>query len=483
MGSTIGIPRAGLSPGQPPSNFKTLRSLVNRVTNGFSQEEWQRAQALGHVGYVEYHLDHLSIDDSATDALLAPLDTLPMTSAQMIDAGYTGAHVATPMFQLKQSALIRGITSRRQLFERTVAFFTDHLSIFHKDGGVRMHKLTDDRTVIRAHAFGSFHDMLRASAQSAAMLQYLDNNTNTLSGPQENYARELMELHTLGVGGGYGEDDVKEAARCLTGWTFNSAWQTPTFGVFGFDAATHDDGQKVVLGQVFPPGQGMVDGDQLITMLLQHPSTGRFLGRKLLRWFGVYQPSEDLVTSVANVYVSTNGDIKSMLRVVLGPQAFQDMRPGKNPKLKRPEHFVAGLFRALGATLSPVADYELQPALVGELRVMGQSPFDWPTPDGYPDTLVAWGSGLQPRWSLASRLLDGTCTAASIDPSSILESLSSTQALGWGSALSQLLTGGGLSAADRAALDVHAAGMPIINWPQVAELIALAASCPSYQWS
>jgi len=127
----------------PDHESAILRALVNRVTCGFSLEEFELAQSLGHEGYVEHHLDHLAIDDSATDALLAPLDTLPMSSPQMIDAGYTAGAVATPFYQLKQATLIRAITSKRQLYERTVGFFTDHLSIFHRDGGVRMHKTVD----------------------------------------------------------------------------------------------------------------------------------------------------------------------------------------------------------------------------------------------------------------------------------------------------------------------------------------------------
>jgi uncharacterized protein (DUF1800 family) len=465
--------------GQAVESPELLRALVHRVTHGFSPHEYALARKLGHLGYVEYHLDHLAIDDSRTEAALAPLDVLPMTSAEI---AATGQPPGYPANQLKHAQILRSVTSRRQLFERTVAFFTNHLNIYMLDGGVRAHKVVDDREVIRAHAFGSFADMLTASAHSAAMLQYLDNYINTDVGPQENYGRELMELHTLGVDGGYDETDVKEAARCLTGWSFeDTAWK-PNFGIFEFHADGHDDGQKTVLGQVFPAGQGQADGDQLLALVLGHPSTGLFLGRKLLQWFGVYEPPEDLVTEVAAVYDSTGGDIKAMLRVVLSPKAFAASTPWDAPKMKRPDQFVAGLFRALHADLTPPVTDWLEPTpLIDELTLMGQPPFQWPTPNGYPDTIEAWGTGLQPRWSLASRLTAGTCAAATIDPGTVMGALSDTGLSGWGDAIDQVLTGGGLSAADRAAIDTHAAGYGSIGWPEVAELIALAASSPSYQ--
>ncbi|MFT7464564.1 MAG: hypothetical protein ACI9EF_002920 [Pseudohongiellaceae bacterium] len=207
-----------MKPGKAPESPALLRALVHRVTNGFSVEEYNRARSYGHEGYVESHLDHLSIDDSLIDGLLAPLEVLGMTAAQLNAANYP--EPAYVVNQHKHGQIVRSITSKRQLYERTVAFFTDHFSIYQKDGGVRFLKVVDDREVIRANALGNFSDMLRASAHSAAMCLYLDNNTNSVLGPQENYGRELMELHTLGVDGGYDENDVKEAARCLTGWSF-----------------------------------------------------------------------------------------------------------------------------------------------------------------------------------------------------------------------------------------------------------------------
>ncbi|HTE05292.1 MAG TPA: DUF1800 domain-containing protein, partial [Planctomycetota bacterium] len=385
-----------------------------------------------------------------------------------------------PMHQLKHASLLRAVYGKRQLLEKVVEFWTDHFAIRQSKGTVRYLKVVDDRDVIRAHAFGSFRDLLRASAHSAAMLRFLDNDTNTPAGPNENYARELLELHTLGVEGGYGEQDVKEAARCLTGWRFVPFGSVP-YGVFTFIAAEHDDGAKLVLGHVFPPGGGVTDGETLIELLASHPSTPRFVGRKLARWLLRYDPPEALVDAVVQRWQATDGDVREILRVILAPEWLVEAKLGQHPKLRRPFQFVAGLLRTLGAEIALPAVWTVQPPLVDELHVLGQRPFEWFDPDGFPDTETAWASGLQPRWSFASRLLAGTMTGVQLDAGALLARLAATGAASAGEAVDLLLTGGAFSALDRSRLDAYAAAVPPTTWPKVAELIALGASAPSYQ--
>ena len=179
---------------------------------------------------------------------------------------------------LRQSAILRAVYSRRQLQERMVEFWSDHFNIYAFKGQGPQFKVVDDHETIRAHALGKFRDLLGASARSAAMLGYLDNTSNRKGVPNENYARELMELHTLGVHGGYTQRDVKEVARCLTGWTTEKHWHR---GRFLFDPDAHDNGAKQVLGLTIAPGGGVTDGERVLDMLAGHPSTARHLARKL----------------------------------------------------------------------------------------------------------------------------------------------------------------------------------------------------------
>ena len=233
-----------------------IQFLLNRITMGFSLEEHALAQGMGYEGYLEYQLDHLAIDDSALELRLQSLPTLTMTSKQLFDTFVAGGgNQAVPVLELEQAATLRAIHSKRQLFERMVEFWSDHFNVDHVDGQVRVLKTADDRDVIRQHALGTFPALLRASAHSGAMLVYLDNYTNVASAPQENYSRELMELHTLSVSGPYTETDVKEVARCLTGWTI---WRQnfPNYGDFRFRLQDHDQGAKTVLGVFIPPAGG-----------------------------------------------------------------------------------------------------------------------------------------------------------------------------------------------------------------------------------
>lgn len=453
-----------------------LLALIERCSFGYTRRELELALLLGPTGYVEYHLAPEAIDDSDLEARLAPLPTLAMTPQQLaMDAG-----THHPVQELKHAALLRAVYSKRQLFERVVEFWTDHFSIYIKDGSVRMLKPTDDRDVVRKHAFGRFADLLRASMHSAAMLMYLDNDENRKDGPNENYARELMELHTLGVDGGYQESDVKEAARCLTGWRFLPLG-SGSFGTFAFAAEDHDDGPKQVLQHVFPGSNGIKDGEDLAALLIAHPATPRFVGAKLARFLLRAEPSAALIDQVVAVWHATGGNVRALVRTILSPAALAAEQPWLHRKLKRPFHFAVSLLRVLGAEL-PLPPTLLQPGpLTEELRILGQEPFEWPTPNGYPDLESTWGSTLLARWSFASRLLAGEMAGASIDPNALLVALAGTGAAGWGHALDVLLTGGRMTRRERRLLDGYGAAAGLGVWQDAAERLALAASTESFQ--
>jgi len=250
------------------------------------------------------------------------------------------------------------------------------------------------RSLNRPYAMGRFRDLLYASARSAAMLRYLDNISNTRFGPNENYARELMELHTLGVEGGYTEQDVAEVARCFTGWRFDGATLD-----FRFVPDKHDEGEKTVLGHQLPAGQGVADGEQVLEILLAHPSTARFIAGKLVRRLVADDPPETLVSRVADAFISTDGDIRSLLRTIFVSDEF---RASVDARMKRPVEYVCAAVRAL---VPNIEDYK-QRLVLYALQALGQVPFEWPTPDGYPDTADYWASamGMTERWEFAVQL-------------------------------------------------------------------------------
>jgi uncharacterized protein (DUF1800 family) len=376
-----------------------VERLVDRITFGTTTEEIALARSLGYNAYLEHHLDHLAIDDSTLDAMLAPLTTLSMPYSSLAPLAESQTRN-----ELIGAAILRATFSKRQLFERMVELWTDHFNIDILTAD--HYKTVDDRSVPRAHALGTFPALLDASAHSPAMLYYLNNNVSTAGNPNENYARELMELHTLGVSGGYTQTDVQEVARCLTGWTIWGAGAGAALhGTFRYNNGTHDNGQKTVLGNVIAPGGGVNDGLTVLSLLVNHPSTAQFIAGKICRHFLGYGVSQGIINKVAQTYTSTNGDIKEMLRVALRPQHLQ----AAAPKIKRPFHHFISALRASGATISSTN------TLRARLFEAGHQPYTWPTPDGYPDQLSHWSSNILVRWNFGATAVSGTITGVVID--------------------------------------------------------------------
>jgi uncharacterized protein (DUF1800 family) len=241
------------------------------------------------------------------------------------------------------------------------------------------------------------------------MLSYLDNQVNrrrdpkTGAGANENYARELMELHSLGVHGGYTQKDVQEVARCLTGWTVENRFLRAR-GTFRFDPDLHDDGPKTVLGVTIPAGGGKSDGDRVLEILAKHPSTARFISAKLCRYFlGV--EDEAWTKKLAALYLQTDGDIPSMLHPLLLSDALLE----SPPILKRPFDFVVSAMRALSTDMQsslPVQEH---------LAQMGQALYQWPMPDGFPDRTSAWTGSLLARWNFAFALATNGLPGTQVD--------------------------------------------------------------------
>ena len=301
--------------------------------------------------------------------------------------------------EIARHTLLRAVYSQRQLFEVMVGFWTDHLNIQLDKGDCIYFKPWDDQHVVRKHALGSFQELIRASATSPAMLVYLDGIANKKGKPgdvpNENYARELLELHTLGVHGGYSQKDVYEVARCLTGWRIKKRWNK---GAVYFAGHLHDDGAKTVLGQTIPAGGGASDLDRVVDIVCTHPATARHIATKLVRRFVSEDPPAALVARVAATFTRTGGQIKPLLREILTSEEFGKAR---GLKIKRPFRLIVSALRALGA------DTHARSGLIDYLDRMGQQPFGYPTPDGYPDEGAAWMGTLLWRWNFAFELAAG----------------------------------------------------------------------------
>jgi hypothetical protein len=374
-------------------------AVLSRLTFGPRVTERERAAAIGLAGWIEEQLAPEAIDDGPAEWRLRGFGTLNMSAADLADRSsklFGEFDRLSVPDELRRATLLRQVYSRRQLNEALVEFWTDHFNISVDKGDCYFLKTVDDREVIRPHAMGSLHDLLWASAHSPAMLTYLDNQANDKDAPNENYARELMELHTLGVHGGYTQRDVMELARAFTGWTVKQHfWR----GQFSFDAAQHDTQAKTVVGLTLQP-DGQHEAERVLELLASHPSTANFIANKLARRFLGDGAPAAIVENARAAFVQSDGDIKVMLRPILF-DGLLGTTASVAPKFKRPVNFVVSALRQLDAETDAGA------ALLEFLRAMGQIHYGWPTPDGYPDRDGPWTGNLLPRWQFALALLRG----------------------------------------------------------------------------
>lgn len=363
--------------------------VLKRLTWGPRQQDLDAITARGIAGYIDWQLDFENIPDPVVDAFMATraVMTASQTELTRIASENYGYVFETALW----TRLYRAIYSERGLYEHMVEFWTDHFNIPIPD--LLTEKIVDDRAVIRQHALGRFRDILLASATSPAMLRYLDQAVSTSEHPNENYAREIMELHTLGADGGYTESDVVEVARALTGITLNER------GEFFFDRSIHDEGVKTILDVHFPAGRGIEDPLQVIDLLARHPSTAHFIAHKLCCRFVSDTPPDSLVRSAEVVFSTSEGDLRAVMRHILNSDEFRNNR---GSKFRRPLEVLIAMLRAL----APAVSLESPGSLIYSLEPLGHIPYHWFPPDGYPDHAEAWinTNGLLQRWNLALTL-------------------------------------------------------------------------------
>ncbi len=460
---------------RPLKGEKRFAHILNRLAFGPRPGDIEALRQSGIKPWIQSQLSPETIDDSALETRLASLSWLRESPERLLLAyeSETAAflrrmkkaekgEIAAPQLnaaqqklqerievatlpehasvralgELSVDKLARAVESKRQLQEVLVDFWGNHFNVDINKGAVLALKIRDDRDVIRPHVFGSFRELLGASAHSPAMLVYLDNARSTREmtarggqkrgGLNENYARELMELHTLGVDGGYSQSDVTEVARCFTGWGLDRET-----GTFFFRARAHDEGPKTVLGQKIGLG-GKKDGEKVLDILAASRATARFIARKLCVRFVADNPPTALVERVAAAFSRSNGDLKTTYRAVFEAPEFLS-EGAYRAKIKSPLEFTVSAVRALGGSLEIVQanprgmrlltvgasslnkggkgnkQRSAQRPLATEIALMGQPLFACQPPTGYAENSTKWvsSSALVARLNFALSLSSG----------------------------------------------------------------------------
>ncbi|MBS1720662.1 MAG: DUF1800 domain-containing protein [Armatimonadetes bacterium] len=451
-------------PPDPSTNWRTAElRLLRRISYGVTPEDALSARQLGFSRLLEtqFTVAEAASVESTVRARWPRMSQTARQLAQYNDDWQT-AH------DCKLMTLHRRCYGKRQLFEKMVEFWHDHFSI-HADkvGGWLL--VPYDRDVIRRNAFGKFPDLLMATAKSAAMMVYLDNAQSYAGNPNQNYAREFMELHTMGAGSGYTQDDVEALSKMLTGWSYQWDDTKPNHGEFLFDAEAHEAGPKVFMGQTYNQG-GIQEGEAAIRFIANHPATANFIARKLTRYLLRYDAPATVVQRVAQVYRSTGGDIKAMIRAVLTQQLVM-IAPAK---YKRPSHLVLSMLRSMKAN---VADWNS--VYWGYLYQVGHAPFDWAPPNGYPDAAEYWTGLILPRWNLSLGLGGGWWDGTGINIATLIQGLTTTAQVV--SKINTMFFAGEMPTQDQAELRAYLANRGIDEW-SIREAFGLTMASHSFQW-
>lgn len=427
--------------------------VLSRLTFGARPGDAARVRTMGVDAFIAQQLQPERIPDKRLEAWLGQFETLDLTYSDLQKA-YPRPNEALQALapanrnslsqadsaalrktveglrrlstEVQSARIGRALITERQLQEVMTEFWLNHFSVFAGKNALQRYTLAEyENRTVRPRALGRFRDLLGAVAKSPAMLYYLDNWQSAADsgrprleaprlaqarnrGLNENYGRELLELHTLGVDGGYTQQDVIQVARSLTGWTFlpqqpNAAQlrqiagqrrggraiaqRLPEPGVFFFNPMVHDAGAKTVLGQQLRAGRGIEDGEQVLDIVARHPATARHIATKLVRRFVSDEPPDELVERAAAEFTRTDGDIRQVLRLIItSPEFFSSS--AFRAKVKTPFEVVVSALRALDAAPDPT------PRTAQIVQQLGQPIFGRATPDGWPDVASEWmGTG------------------------------------------------------------------------------------------
>lgn len=400
------------------SQNQQVLHVLNRLGYGPTPESVTHVKKIGVAAYIDEQLSPKKIPESPV--LLSYLRTLPtlsMTPEQLVERqeSFAAASMAdTNMSDVQQQSsaqlgrklfaaqvmsearsdrLSHAVLSDRQLEAALTEFWFNHFNVYSRAGINKIMTGVYDREVIRANALGHFDQLLLATARSVAMSNYLNNRVSTRAfvskrgkqfGLNENYAREVMELHTLGVNGGYTQKDVTELARILTGWGYDVSGKHTgnETDLFLFRDGHHDKGDKIFLGQEFH-NDGVKEGERALKMLAEHPATARFISAKLAEYFVSDQPSAELVNQMAKTYSSSHGDIRKVLETMFSSADFWQAK-NQLAKFKTPYQYVVSSIRVSG--VKPTEYWYL----ADKLEAMNMPLYGYLTPDGYKQVKSAW---------------------------------------------------------------------------------------------
>jgi len=364
-----------------PADDAAIVHALNRLTYGPRPGDVERVKSIGLEKWIEAQLG-----SRATEGTEGPEHTRAAAITDVSDRMTRQRQ----LMALQAAKVMRAAYSERQLEEILVDFWFNHFNVFAGKGMTRNYVVEYERDAIRPYVLGNFRDMLGATAKSPAMLFYLDNwlsssadgagrpQAKRANGINENYARELLELHTLGVDGGYTQQDIVNVAKAFTGWTMR-----PRQGSgFMFAANRHERGDKVVLGHAIRSG-GIDEGERVLDIVAAHPSTARHIARKLAMRFVSDTPPAALVDRAAAAFTSTGGDLRAVVKAIVTSPQFS-APAARRAKVKTPLEFVASALRATGAEVRNALP------LARTLRDMGMPLYFCQPPTGYDETAPAW---------------------------------------------------------------------------------------------
>ena len=427
------------------SDGEFARRLLDRFTYGATPASIQAFLGMGSnsgqrlSAWLDEQLDWAALDDSAVAARIsaAGFQTLDKTIVQLWADHVRGSQNSHPdrnfpVAETDAARLMRATYSRRQLYEMMVEFWHDHFNVNGWNFDIAPVFVQHDRDAIRPHALGNFRALLEAVTKSTAMLYYLDNRANRAGGYNENWARELLELHTLGadvyypgashgfvpigddgLAVGYSDADVYDVARCFTGWTVrNGHWQFPSgpeydTGEFFYHSNWHEGGSKFVLGSWITP-QGQQEAHVVLDRLCQHRATARHVCQRLCRRFVADHPPADLVESAAAIFQANWQAPDQLARVLRHIVEYSAGEHALGQKIRRPFELMVATLRKCDAEIEPrhYGPWAPYGELFSRFQQAGHGSFRWPSPDGYPDTAQRWTSVsvMGQTWRLLSRL-------------------------------------------------------------------------------
>jgi uncharacterized protein (DUF1800 family) len=425
------VPRA--APAQRASSDDV--ALLDRLSFGATPSSAMEMARLGRQAWIERQL-HPSASTALPSAVQSQVAAMTITQTPLpdlvrnLDAQRKSADAIADDDQKKMAQqqyqqelnrltreassrmLLRALYSPNQLQEQMTWFWFNHFNVHQYKSNIRV-LVGDYEEKLRAHSLGRFRDLLQASVFHPAMIRYLDNEQNAASRINENYARELLELHTLGVDGGYTQRDVQELARVLTGLGINFSEDTPKMkpdkqafyvrrGLVEFNPNRHDFGDKQVLGATVQ-GRGIAEIEQVLDMLARHPSTARFVSRKLAQYFVSDAPPAALVDRMSRRFIETDGRIAEVMRMMIDSPEFHQSLGGK---FKDPVHYVVSAVRL---AYDDKAILNTGP-MINWLNRLGEAPYNRQTPDGYPMDEMAWaGPGqMNTRFEVARAIGGGS---------------------------------------------------------------------------